>query len=111
MEFDFTKSSTLKEAAREIRVHNHIHSRSEKNAVLIPKYLDFAADLIDKLADGDIVVARHGQWLNATIDGSDFCRCSECGCYIEATFFANDYLVNFCPKCGARMDEGKGESK
>lgn len=105
MNLDFTNRAILKGAADAIRKHNYIHNRAERNAVLITEYLDFAADLIDKFADGDVVAARHGQWLNAVVDGSDFCRCSECGCYIEAAFFANDYRVNFCPNCGARMDE------
>lgn len=36
--------------------------------------------------------------------GGDFFRCSECGCYIEKTYFANDYNVRYYPNCGARMD-------
>lgn len=104
MNLDFTNHAILKGAADAIRTHNYIHNRAERNAVLITEYLNFAADLIDKFANGDVVVAKHGQWLNAVIDGSDFCRCSECGCYIEAAFFANDYLVNFCPNCGAQMN-------
>lgn len=105
MNLDFTNPAILKGAADAIRTHNYIHNRAERNAVLITEYLCFAADLIDKFANGDVVVVKHGQWLNAIIDGSDFCRCSECGCYIEATFFANDYHANFCPNCGVRMDE------
>lgn len=48
---------------------------------------------------------RHGRWLNARISGDDFKKCSECECYIENTFFANDYDVRYCPSCGAKMDE------
>lgn len=105
MNLDFTDHAILKRAADAIRTHNYIHNRAERNAVLITEYLNFAADLIDKFADGDVVAAKHGQWLNAVIDGNDFCRCSECGCYIEVAFFANDYHVNFCPNCGADMRE------
>lgn len=50
---------------------------------------------------------RHGRWIDAHfVDGRDFFRCSECGCYIEKTFFANDYNVRYCPNCGALMDGG-----
>lgn len=46
---------------------------------------------------------KEGIWINAYISGVHHLRCSECGTYIEATFFANDYDVNFCPKCGEKM--------
>lgn len=48
---------------------------------------------------------RHGRWLNAHVaDGADFKKCSECACYIENLYFANDYNVRYCPNCGAKMD-------
>ena len=94
MEFDFTKSSILKEAARAIRIHNHIHNKAEKNAVLITEYLNFAADLIDLLADDKIAIVKHGQWE----DCSNGWMCSEC--YRDSS---KDY--GFCPHCGAKMGE------
>ena len=95
MEFDFTKSSTLKEAARAIRIHNYIHNKAERNAVLITEYLNFAADLIDLLADDKIAVVKHGQWE----DCSNGWMCSECN-----KDSSKDY--KFCPNCGAKMDGG-----
>ena len=50
---------------------------------------------------------RRGRWIDAhMISGGDFNRCSECGCYIEQVYFANDYNVRYCPNCGAKMDGG-----
>ena len=50
---------------------------------------------------------RHGRWIDAhMISGGDFYRCSECGCYIEQIYFANDYNVRYCPNCGTKMDGG-----
>lgn len=50
---------------------------------------------------------EHGRWIDAHfVSGGDFFRCSECGCYIEKPYFANDYNVRYCPNCGARMDGG-----
>ena len=100
MEFDFTKHSTLKEAARAIREHNQVHSVIERNAILITEYLNFAADLIDKLANGDIIIARHGRWIEGTSRGSCSIYCSYCGSHKE-TICPSDY----CPSCGAIMDE------
>ena len=46
---------------------------------------------------------KRGKWINAYDRGVAFKRCSECGIYVEDTFFANDYEVNFCPNCGKYM--------
>lgn len=115
MEFDFTKSSTLKGAAEAIRTHNYIHNRAERNAVLITVYLDFAADLIDKFADGDIVVARHGRWV-VNDRNPDYADCTNCGLseWLGANGskeYAETLLSGFkkyCPNCGARMNEKEG---
>lgn len=43
----------------------------------------------------DVVEVRHGKW----IEDHEFFKCSECG-------YLTDYrLSNFCPDCGAKMDE------
>ena len=42
---------------------------------------------------------RHGKWIEKSTGGERFARCSECG-YIEW-----DTPNNYCPNCGARMDE------
>lgn len=81
--------------ADSIREHNRIHQRKERNAVFITAHLDFAAELIDLLADGKIAVVKHGQWE----DCSNGWMCSECN-----RDSSKDY--KFCPHCGAKM-EGK----
>lgn len=49
---------------------------------------------------------KHGKWINAyDTSGGSYYKCSKCACYIEKIFFANDYAVNFCPSCGAKMDK------
>lgn len=63
----------------------------------------FAAALMPEIEAEPV---RHGRWLNARISGDDFKKCSECECYIENTYFANDYNVRYCPNCGAKMDGG-----
>ena len=51
----------------------------------------------------DVRPVVYGRFVKARIGGIDHRRCTNCGCYIETTFFANDYKVNFCPNCGADM--------
>ena len=63
MSLDFTNHAILKGAADAIRMHNYIHNRAERNAVLITEYLNFAADLIDKLANDNITTVQHGHWI------------------------------------------------
>lgn len=47
----------------------------------------------------------HGKWINAyDTHGGSYYKCSRCACYIEKIFFANDYEVNYCPNCGAKME-------
>ena len=50
----------------------------------------------------DAVPVRHGRWI-PVVHASDCCyRCSEC------QFLRDAYLIdigNYCPKCGAKMDE------
>ena len=61
--------------------------------------------LIDAAPTIEAEPVRHGWWINAhKVNDGDFKKCSECSCYIEETYFANDYNVRYCPNCGAKMD-------
>lgn len=69
-----------------------------------------AADAIEQLVkERDAEPARHGHWTERyDEDGNPFFRrkfyCSECGDW--QTYGKTDY----CPACGAKMDETKGEN-
>ena len=79
------------------------------------KDISFAMAIIGAINDVkkaptiDAVPVRHGRWLpkHHYIAGYDFVSghiCSECGddaLNAEGT----DFLTDFCPHCGARMDE------
>lgn len=96
---DKLSKSKLREAAMSIREHNQIHSRKEPMAVCITQHLEFAADLIEKIADGKISLTehRHGRWEYDDVNDLDYC--SECGTGMNGEF-------PFCPWCGAPMDGG-----
>lgn len=57
----------------------------------------------------DVAPVKRGQWLGMEYDGyADGCpvydtwACSECEYEVEGDA---DVLTNFCPNCGAKMDE------
>lgn len=60
----------------------------------------------DKITDGEYAPAVHGRWLKAPykyLVGT----CSVCGCEpLMPSFRATPY--NYCPNCGAKMDEEDG---
>lgn len=96
-------------AADSIREHNRIHQRKERNAVFITAHLDFAADLIDLLADDKIAVVKHGRWLlppNKTAPSKIF-QCSECKNITEHQYYSDSGYYNYCKDCGAKMDKGE----
>lgn len=47
---------------------------------------------------------KHGRWINIKVSttGESSAECSECGAIVHTTFTST---VNYCPNCGARMDE------
>ena len=50
----------------------------------------------------DVVPVRHGRWIPAVHAGDCCYHCSEC------QFLRDAYLIdigNYCPNCGAKMDE------
>lgn len=52
----------------------------------------------------DVASVAYGRWINAHISGVHHYRCSKCGEYMEATWFAN-FEYKFCPNCGSRMEQ------
>lgn len=69
-------------------------------------FIEAFSDFVDGFPAADVRESVHGKWVDALdTAGGEYYRCSECGSYIEKTYFANDYMVNFCPNCGADMRE------
>lgn len=69
--------------------------------------------MIDMARTVDAVPVRHGKWIIRDNPGTGWYRvtCSECGEDVTSTapcigFFPNAKVVwDYCPYCGARMDE------
>lgn len=64
-----------------------------------------AADCIRYMPAADVAPVRHGRWEEAS-DGDGivcpFCRTDFCTIIYDTEYF------NYCPNCGAKMDEKEG---
>ena len=53
---------------------------------------------------------KHGEWITVSPNYSEpddwYCECSLCRCAETDT---TQFLPNYCPKCGAKMDGGSNE--
>ena len=70
-----------------------------------------ARKIIAEAPAEDVAPVVHGRWID---DGTEFgCQCSECGKtlddYVAPTEYASlNEIPNFCPNCGAKMEENNG---
>ena len=61
------------------------------------------------LLSADVVEVKHGKWMKITDDVfADRFECSECGKLPPIENF-EWWLSNYCPTCGAKMENGKAE--
>lgn len=61
--------------------------------------------IVNRVPAADVRPVVRSSWATAYVSGIEHERCCNCGTYVESTFFANDYAVNYCPNCGADMRE------
>lgn len=75
-----------------------------------------AARHIDQIKPADVQPIKHGYWEEVTDyvcwEEAPFYRCSVCGeeWYLEDGK-PKDNNMNFCPRCGARMDLKDGDTE
>ena len=65
---------------------------------------EMSEEEFDAFPAADVAPVRHGRWTPTDYTGDCCYTCSECG------FERDAYLLdigNFCPNCGARMDENE----
>lgn len=91
-------------------------------------YPSWYADKIESISVADVVPVRHGrwewfeEWFPSTPDHPTECedsgwRCSECKTALEdiVSGYWDDIdiepMINYCPNCGAKMDEEKKENE
>lgn len=68
-------------------------------------------DIVEKLISNGVTIERHGRWIY-NIESGEYV-CSACGenalSFRKDTLYGGDLyeicLTDYCPNCGARMDE------
>lgn len=63
---------------------------------------NFVIDTLDYMPTIDAEPVRHGKWRFVNCATGLRCQCSECLHWVDA-----GADKNYCPECGARMDERK----
>ena len=77
----------------------YCREKCEINALL--KLIDNAPTECEKYRSFCMAKQRpQGKWINKYIGGNECVMCSECKLHF-------DIEPNYCPNCGAKMDEGK----
>lgn len=89
----------------------YIEREAAKGAVdhameLTDTEFDIVCDYIDRIPAADVQEARHGKWeeIRDAYGQLEGWMCKECGREMKAK-------VNYCPKCGAKMDGGNDNDR
>ena len=91
-------------------ISTEIAKKALADSNLIPRYAENCKPItdiiIDSLTAADVVPVRHGWWIEYPV--AHYYKCSECRYtvpYKKATLVSGKRQYNYCPKCGAKMDE------
>ena len=68
--------------------------KNERESVYYTSAIYNAVDAIEALPSAE----RRGRWIETTTEDPCYYRCSECGRQTDDEY-------NYCPNCGARMEE------
>lgn len=103
IDMNIINSMKIKEIVRRLRQHNEIHHRKEQNSFIITNILEWCAEILEDIDKGKIGYIKMGKWIHhhnyRDMDG-DICeifKCSNCNQLSES--------YNYCPNCGAKMQE------
>lgn len=65
-----------------------------------------AKSIMSDVPSADVAPVHHGRWITEPyMDNFITCRCSECMTASAVTSEDNKSRFNYCPNCGAKMDE------
>ena len=73
-----------------------------------PKQMDHIRRfMVDKAPTIDAEPIRHGHWIpvNPDMYRAEYFECSVCGMYSRDGLFRKELGYEYCPNCGAKMDE------
>ena len=68
------------------------------------KKINEIIDVVNSMDEQEGEPIKHGRWINVkiSISGNSSAECSLCGAVVHNNF---SNVINYCPNCGARMDE------
>ena len=99
-------------ALNEVRDDQRVYKYATASDFLSARYaIERAIKLLESLPAADVEPVRHGRWIYNAESGE--CVCSACGenalSFRKDTLYGVDLyetcLTDYCPNCGARMDE------
>ena len=107
-EKEYIKRDLTMQAIRNIR---NTYSKA-KNFVAVSAVDNILGEIADEVPAADVAPVVHGRWLNSYNDFS-CAECGRCGTIFEVTdneldeglWNAFKLSYNYCPNCGAKMDE------
>lgn len=82
-------------------------SKLKTGGIFTEVFKKVVLEIISNQPTADVQEVRHGKWIYVDGDlGWADCKCSECG-YTDTDSFEDctECFYNFCPNCGAKMDE------
>lgn len=70
-----------------------------------------SARALKKIPAADVALVVHGRWttkhyIDGILEGTNFDECSACGYQRVFGDLALKTRYDYCPRCGAKMDEG-----
>jgi len=82
----------------------YIKRKAAYDAIVRNYTVDDQLSDLDNIPAADVVPVRHGRWI-VTLEFPDcvYARCDQCK--TPQIFYYNKPLTNYCPNCGAKMDE------
>ena len=81
----------------------------EKSAVTIATAKKLVRSIIYRTPTADVAPVIHGKWISKNHHGYEWTFvCSNCG-YVDGFPFNDRY--NYCPNCGAKMDESEDKNE
>ncbi len=60
---------------------------------------------LEELSPADVALMVHGKWINEYWHGETVRKCSVCKITQTVNVYNGEVKFNYCPYCGARMDE------
>lgn len=99
---------TPNEAIRRIAEHNEIHSKKERQAILITEAFNMAVEALEKQIPKKSIVTKHQYILKSSgeIKGYKLTHCPYCWEDKKVGYFDSlvDKNVKYCQRCGQKLD-------